>query len=118
MLARPRRNTMHAAVVTTFDRPPAFGEFPSPTAQAADEMIVDVIASGLHPRVRSEADGSHYTSSGELALSSRTVVSAPRALRVESRSASRPAPEIVDDDVDVTRYLSEITYRSVRSRPT
>ena len=31
-------------------------------------MVVDVIASGLHPRVRSQADGSHYTSSGELPL--------------------------------------------------
>jgi NADPH:quinone reductase-like Zn-dependent oxidoreductase len=59
---------MHAAVVTTFDAPPAYREFPRPTAQAPDEMIVDVIASGLHPRVRSQADGSHYTSSGELPL--------------------------------------------------
>jgi NADPH:quinone reductase-like Zn-dependent oxidoreductase len=59
---------MHAAVVTTFDAPPAYGEFPNPTPQAPDEIIVDVIASGLHPRVRSQADGSHYTSSGELPL--------------------------------------------------
>ena len=59
---------MHAAVVTTFDAPPAYREFPNPTPQAPDEMLVDVIASGLHPRVRSQADGSHYTSSGELPL--------------------------------------------------
>jgi NADPH:quinone reductase-like Zn-dependent oxidoreductase len=59
---------MHAAVVTTFDRPPAYREFPSPTPQTADEVVVDVIASGLHPRVRSQADGSHYTSSGALPL--------------------------------------------------
>jgi NADPH:quinone reductase-like Zn-dependent oxidoreductase len=59
---------MHAAVVTTFDRPPAYGEFPSPTPQTDDEVVVDVIASGLHPRVRSQADGSHYTSSGALPL--------------------------------------------------
>jgi NADPH:quinone reductase-like Zn-dependent oxidoreductase len=59
---------MHAAVVTTFDAPPAYREFPNPTARAPDEMIIDVIASGLHPRVRSQADGSHYTSSGELPL--------------------------------------------------
>jgi NADPH:quinone reductase-like Zn-dependent oxidoreductase len=59
---------MHAAVVTTFDRPPAYREFPSPTPQALNEIVVDVIASGLHPRVRSQADGSHYTSSGELPL--------------------------------------------------
>jgi NADPH:quinone reductase-like Zn-dependent oxidoreductase len=59
---------MHAAVVTSFDRPPAYAEFPTPTPQSADEVLVDVIASGLHPRVRSQADGSHYTSSGDLPL--------------------------------------------------
>ncbi len=59
---------MHAAVVTAFDTPPAYREFPRPTPQTADEILVDVVASGLHPRVRSQADGSHYTSSGELPL--------------------------------------------------
>ena len=59
---------MHAAVVTTFDAPPAYREFPAPTPQAPDDILVDVIAAGLHPRVRSQADGSHYTSSGELPL--------------------------------------------------
>ena len=59
---------MHAAVVTTFDAPPAYRELPNPAPQAPDEMVVKVIASGLHPRVRSQADGSHYTSSGELPL--------------------------------------------------
>ena len=33
-----------------------------------DDMVIDVIAAGLHPRVRSQADGSHYTSTGELPL--------------------------------------------------
>lgn len=59
---------MHAAVVTTFAHPPIYREFPSPTPQDADEMVVDVIAAGLHPRVRSQADGSHYTSTGALPL--------------------------------------------------
>jgi NADPH:quinone reductase-like Zn-dependent oxidoreductase len=59
---------MHAAVVTSFDTPPAYAEFPTPTPQTADEVLIDVIASGLHPRVRSQADGSHYTSSGDLPL--------------------------------------------------
>ncbi|MEE6136365.1 zinc-binding alcohol dehydrogenase family protein [Mycobacterium sp. 050128] len=59
---------MHAAVVTTFDKPPAYREFPSPTTQTADEIVVDVIAAGLHPRVRSQADGSHYTSTAALPL--------------------------------------------------
>jgi NADPH:quinone reductase-like Zn-dependent oxidoreductase len=59
---------MHAAVVTAFDAPPTYREFPTPTPQTPDEILVDVIAAGLHPRVRSQADGSHYTSSGELPL--------------------------------------------------
>jgi NADPH:quinone reductase-like Zn-dependent oxidoreductase len=59
---------MHAAVVTAFDTPPTYGEVPTPTPQTPHEILVDVIAAGLHPRVRSQADGSHYTSSGELPL--------------------------------------------------
>ncbi|SPM39792.1 NADPH:quinone reductase or related Zn-dependent oxidoreductase [Mycobacterium numidiamassiliense] len=59
---------MYAAVVTSFDRPPAYREFPDPIARTDDEIVVDVVASGLHRRVRSQADGSHYTSSGELPL--------------------------------------------------
>ena len=59
---------MRAAVVTSFGTPPACQDFPTPTPQAPQEVLVDVIAAGLHPRVRSQADGSHYTSSGELPL--------------------------------------------------
>ena len=59
---------MRAAVVTSFGTPPACRDFPVPTPRAADEVLVDVIASGLHPRVRSQADGSHYTSTGDLPL--------------------------------------------------
>jgi len=59
---------MRAAVVTSFGTPPTCQDFPAPTPRAADEVIVDVIASGLHPRVRSQADGSHYTSTGDLPL--------------------------------------------------
>ena len=59
---------MRAAVVTSFDTPPAYQDFPTPTPQTPDEVLVDVVAAGLHPRVRSQADGSHYTSSGELPL--------------------------------------------------
>jgi hypothetical protein len=59
---------MRAAVVTSFDRPPTCQDFPTPTPQTPDEVLVDVIASGLHPRVRSQADGSHYTSTDELPL--------------------------------------------------
>ena len=59
---------MHAAVVTSFDEPPIFREFPVPTPGSANEVLVDVVASGLHRRVRSQADGSHYTSTGSLPL--------------------------------------------------
>ena len=59
---------MKAAVVSSFDSAPRYGDFPSPTAEGPHEMIVDVIAAGLHPRVRSQAAGSHYTSTGELPL--------------------------------------------------
>ena len=59
---------MHAAVVTAFDTPPTYEHFPTPTPQTADEVLVSVIAAGLHPRVRSQANGSHYTSSDELPL--------------------------------------------------
>jgi NADPH:quinone reductase-like Zn-dependent oxidoreductase len=59
---------MRAAVVTSFDRPPTCGDFPTPSPQSPDELLVDVVAVGLHPRVRSQANGSHYTSTGELPL--------------------------------------------------
>ncbi len=33
-----------------------------------NEILVDVVAAGLHTRVRSQANGSHYTSTDELPL--------------------------------------------------
>jgi NADPH:quinone reductase-like Zn-dependent oxidoreductase len=59
---------MHAAVVTSFDAPPSYREFPVPVPADSAQLLVDVVASGLHRRVRSQADGSHYTSTGELPL--------------------------------------------------
>jgi NADPH:quinone reductase-like Zn-dependent oxidoreductase len=59
---------MKAAVVSSFDTAPRYEEFPAPSPAGDDDMIIDVIAAGLHPRVRSQADGSHYTSTGELPL--------------------------------------------------
>lgn len=58
---------MHAAVVTGFGQAPTWQEFEEPTP-GAGEVVVDVVAAGLHPRVRSQADGSHYTSEGALPL--------------------------------------------------
>jgi NADPH:quinone reductase-like Zn-dependent oxidoreductase len=57
---------MRAALVTSFDAPPTCQDVPTPTPQTPDEVLVDVIAAGLHPRVRSQANGSHYTSTDEL----------------------------------------------------
>jgi NADPH:quinone reductase-like Zn-dependent oxidoreductase len=59
---------MKAAVVTAFDAPPRYLDSPDPVARGKDETVVDVLAAGLHPRVRSQADGSHYTSTGALPL--------------------------------------------------
>jgi NADPH:quinone reductase-like Zn-dependent oxidoreductase len=59
---------MHAAVVTTFGSAPRYLEFPTPVPTGDHEMLVEVLAAGLHPRVRSQAGGSHYTSTDELPL--------------------------------------------------
>ena len=59
---------MRAAVVSSFGHPPRWQELPTPTPADEHEMLVDVVASALHPRVRSQADGSHYTSTGDLPM--------------------------------------------------
>jgi NADPH:quinone reductase-like Zn-dependent oxidoreductase len=58
---------MHAAVVTSFDQPPHYQEFEAPEP-VDDETLVEVLAVGLHPRVRSGAAGAHYTSTGKLPM--------------------------------------------------
>jgi NADPH:quinone reductase-like Zn-dependent oxidoreductase len=58
---------MNAAVVTSFDQPPHYQPFEVPRP-AAGEDLVDVLAVGLHPRVRSGAAGAHYTSTGSLPM--------------------------------------------------
>ncbi len=60
--------SMHAAVVRSFDRPPRYETYDSPEAVGPDELVVDVLAVGLHPRVRSDAAGRHYTSTGALPM--------------------------------------------------
>jgi NADPH:quinone reductase-like Zn-dependent oxidoreductase len=57
-----------AAVVSAFNTPPRYGDIPDPAPAGDGEIVVDVLAAGLHPRVRSQADGSHYTSTDELPL--------------------------------------------------
>jgi NADPH:quinone reductase-like Zn-dependent oxidoreductase len=59
---------MKAAVVSAFNTPPRYEDFPDPAPAGDGGIVVDVLAAGLHPRVRSQADGSHYTSTDELPL--------------------------------------------------
>ena len=59
---------MKAAVVSSFDSVPHYEEFPLSAPTESHDLVVDVIAAGLHPRVRSQANGSHYTSTSELPL--------------------------------------------------
>ena len=59
---------MYAAVVDAFGSPPRYRQFAEPEPTGPHQVVVDVLAAGLHPRVRSQADGSHYTSTDELPL--------------------------------------------------
>ena len=59
---------MKAAVVSSSGSAPRYQDVPAPAPAGENAMVIDVIAAGLHPRVRSQADGSHYASTGELPL--------------------------------------------------
>ncbi len=59
---------MKAAVVSAFHTPPHYQDMPDPVPAGDGKIVVDVLAAGLHPRVRSQAAGSHYTSTDELPL--------------------------------------------------
>ena len=58
---------MNAAVVTSFQEPPHYQPFEAPVP-AEGKVLADVLAAGLHPRVRTGAAGRHYTSSGTLPM--------------------------------------------------
>jgi len=60
--------SMRAAVVRCFDHPPRYETYDTPEPAGPDESLVDVLAVGLHPRVRTGASGRHYTSSGTLPM--------------------------------------------------
>ncbi|HVV31435.1 MAG TPA: zinc-binding alcohol dehydrogenase family protein [Mycobacteriales bacterium] len=60
--------TMNAAVVASFDEPPRYQRFNVPQPTTDSETLVDVLAVGLHPRVRTDAAGVHYTSTGTLPM--------------------------------------------------
>jgi hypothetical protein len=59
---------INAAVLRSFGEPPAYEPFDNPTPTTPDEVLIDVLAAALHPRTRSSADGSHYTSTGQLPM--------------------------------------------------
>ena len=59
---------INAAVVSSFDKPPRYEPFDLTAPADDDQALVDVLAVGLHPRVRTGASGSHYTSTGKLPL--------------------------------------------------
>ncbi|GAB3116469.1 hypothetical protein GCM10027160_25590 [Streptomyces calidiresistens] len=55
---------MKAAVVIAYGTAPRYLEFSDPKPAGEHEIVVEVLAAGLHPRVRMQAGGSHYTSAG------------------------------------------------------
>jgi len=59
---------MNAAVVTSFAEPPHYQQAEVPRPRTKEEMLVDVLGVGLHPRVRTGAAGAHYTSTGTLPM--------------------------------------------------
>jgi NADPH:quinone reductase-like Zn-dependent oxidoreductase len=59
---------MNAAVVRSFGDTPAYEPFDTPTPSTPDELLIEVLAAALHPRTRSSANGSHYTSTGQLPM--------------------------------------------------
>jgi NADPH:quinone reductase-like Zn-dependent oxidoreductase len=83
---------IHAAVVRSFDAPPRYEAFNLPVPADEDHALVDVLAAGLHPRVRSGAAGSHYTSTGKLPL-------VPGIDGVGRREDGRLVYFVADDDL-------------------
>ncbi|HEX4405694.1 MAG TPA: zinc-binding alcohol dehydrogenase family protein [Polyangia bacterium] len=51
---------MYAAVVRDFTAPPRYEDLAIPPPAGPDDVWVDVLAAGLHPRVRAGASGAHY----------------------------------------------------------
>ena len=81
-----------AAVVTSFDEPPHYQEFVVPRPTSDSQILVDVLAVGLHPRTRTGAAGTHYTSTGTLPM-------IPGIDGVGRRSDGKKIYFVSDDDV-------------------
>ena len=98
---------MKAAVVSSFDHPPRYEEYADPVA-TGDEELVDVLAVGLHPRVRSGADGTHYTSEGTLPM-------VPGTDAVGRRADGRLVYFVADDSAAGTMAERPCSTRAARS---
>lgn len=59
---------MKAAVITSFGQPPRYADFADPTPNGPGEMLVEMLAAGLHHLTRGRASGAHYSSIGALPL--------------------------------------------------
>jgi NADPH:quinone reductase-like Zn-dependent oxidoreductase len=59
---------MKAAVISSFDYPPHYGDYADPAPDGPGEMLVEVLAAGLHHVTRGQASGAHYSGGGVLPL--------------------------------------------------
>lgn len=57
---------MKAAIVTSFEQPPGYGDFPEPHTDQKDAICVEVLAAALHHLTRGKATGKHYSGSAAL----------------------------------------------------
>jgi NADPH:quinone reductase-like Zn-dependent oxidoreductase len=55
---------MKAAVITAFDQPPSYTDIGEPVPELPGDMLVEVLAAGLHQLTRARAAGAHYSSTG------------------------------------------------------
>ncbi|GAA2312850.1 zinc-binding alcohol dehydrogenase family protein [Nonomuraea roseoviolacea subsp. roseoviolacea] len=55
---------MHAAVIQAPDATPVYRDHPDPAPRHADELVVEVLAAGLHHLTRGKATGAHYSGDG------------------------------------------------------
>ena len=55
-------STMHAAIVSTFGKPPTYTAIPTLPTPTPSQLQLRILATGLHNVVRSRARGAHYSS--------------------------------------------------------
>jgi NADPH:quinone reductase-like Zn-dependent oxidoreductase len=55
---------LKAAVITSFNEPPFYTDIGEPVPEMPGEMLVEVLAAGLHHLTRGRASGAHYSSTG------------------------------------------------------